>query len=124
PAGGFSGRARSPVLESSGGCTPFVAGRECAAYPASTEHLGHDTCEGSMRTPHRRLDSHTRPLLTLLEDRSLPTAGLAVNLSGGILRVTDYHAADTIAVHQTASGIVLDAAGDHQTYAGVSRVLI
>jgi hypothetical protein len=77
-----------------------------------------------MRNPRRRCDGHARPLLTLLEDRTVPTAGLSVNFSGGILRVTDYRAADTIAVHQTASGVVLDAAGDHQVYSAVARVLL
>ncbi|HEY1381222.1 MAG TPA: C2 family cysteine protease [Gemmataceae bacterium] len=77
-----------------------------------------------MRTPRTRSARSARLLLTPLEDRTVPTAGLAVTFSGGILRVTDWRPGDTVAVHQMTSGVTLDAAGGHQTFAGVGRVLL
>jgi hypothetical protein len=77
-----------------------------------------------MRKPYRRLARFARLILTRLEDRTTPTAGLSVSLSGGILRITDYLAADAIAVHQSTTGVTLDAAGDHLSYAGVTRVML
>jgi hypothetical protein len=61
-------------------------------------------------------------LLTSLEDRSLPTAGLSESLASGVLKVTDWRAGDTITIHQAASGITVDAGADEQTFAGVNRV--
>lgn len=77
-----------------------------------------------MRTLPRRTARTARLLLTPLEDRLAPVAGLTVSLSGGILRITDYRVSDTVLVHQTQAGINLDAAGDHQVYAGVTRVIL
>jgi hypothetical protein len=87
-------------------------------------HLGNDTCEGFMRQPRSRFARFFRLLLTPLEDRTVPTAGLTTSLSNSILRVTDYLAADTIIVHQTASGITLNAAGTQQSFTAVSRVML
>ncbi|HEX4592378.1 MAG TPA: hypothetical protein VH120_20780, partial [Gemmataceae bacterium] len=68
-----------------------------------------------MRPPHSRFTRYIRLLLTSLEDRSLPTAGLSESLAGGALRVTDWRPGDVITVHQTLNGINLDAGSDHQT---------
>jgi hypothetical protein len=62
--------------------------------------------------------------LTPLEDRTLPATGLSVSLTGGVLRVNDWRAGDTIVVRQTASGVVLSAAGEQQTYGAVTRVIL
>src|SRR3954447_23799970 len=77
-----------------------------------------------MRTPRTRSARSARLLLTPLEDRTAPAAGLAVTVGGGVLRVTDWRRGDAVAVHQMTSGVTLDAAGDHQTFAGVTRVLL
>src|SRR5947209_5154164 len=77
-----------------------------------------------MRPPHSRFTRYIRLLLTSLEDRSLPTAGLSESLAGGVLRVTDWRPGDAIIVHQTVNGITLDAGSDHQTFSAVNRVLL
>src|SRR5947199_5650667 len=61
--------------------------------------------------------------LTPLEDRTLPASGVAASLSGGILRVNDYKAADSLFIRQTPTGITLDATDTHQVYTGVTRVI-
>jgi hypothetical protein len=63
--------------------------------------------------------------LTPLEDRTLPATGLSVSLgSDGILRVADWRAGDSVAVHQTVASVVLDATGYEQTFTGVTRVFV
>jgi hypothetical protein len=75
-----------------------------------------------MRPPQNRPERYLRLLLTSLEDRSLPTAGLSESLAGGVLKVTDWRAADTITIHQTTTGVTVDAGTDEQSFAGVNRV--
>jgi hypothetical protein len=77
-----------------------------------------------MRPPRTRFTRYFHLLLTPLEDRSVPSAGLSTSISGGILRVTDWRAGDALAVHQTAAGITLDAGADHQSFTAVSRVML
>jgi hypothetical protein len=77
-----------------------------------------------MRPPRSRFARFFRPLLTPLEDRSLPSAGLSTTVSGGILRVTDWRAGEAITVHQTPAGVTLDAGPDHQTFSAISRVML
>ena len=61
--------------------------------------------------------------LTPLEDRTLPTSGVTASLSGGILRVTDRAAADTLVLHQTPAGITVTATDTNQAYTGVTQVM-
>jgi hypothetical protein len=77
-----------------------------------------------MRPPRTRFSRFFRLLLTPLEDRAVPTAGLSTSVSGGVLRVTDWRAGDALVVHQTTAGVTLDAGTDHQTFSAVSRVLL
>jgi hypothetical protein len=62
--------------------------------------------------------------LTPLEDRTLPTSGVVASLSSGILRVTDYKAADALILHQTPTGVTVDATDTHQVFTAVSRVTV
>ncbi|HEY1381223.1 MAG TPA: C2 family cysteine protease [Gemmataceae bacterium] len=62
--------------------------------------------------------------LTPLEDRTLPASGVAASLSSGLLRITDYKAADALVLHQTPTGVTVDATDTHQVYTGVSRVTV
>jgi hypothetical protein len=77
-----------------------------------------------MRPPRSQYDRYIRLLLTALEERSLPTAGLSESLANGVLRVTDYRAGDAVAVHQTISGVTVDAGSDHQSFAAVNCVIL
>ncbi len=77
-----------------------------------------------MRQPRPDSARFARLLLTPLEDRTAPAAGLAVSFSGGILRVTDWRPGDAVAVHQTTGGVTLDSGAGSQSFAGVSRVLL
>ncbi len=61
--------------------------------------------------------------LTPLEDRTLPTSGVTASLSGGILRVTDRAAADTLVLQQTPTGITVTATDTNQVYTGVTQVM-
>src|SRR5207237_5371322 len=60
--------------------------------------------------------------LTPLEDRTLPSSGVVASLTSGILRITDYKAADALVLHQTPTGVTVDATDTHQVFVGVSRV--
>src|SRR5438105_4742915 len=62
--------------------------------------------------------------LTPLEDRTLPASGVAASVSSGLLRITDYKAADALVLHQTPTGVTVDAIDTHQVYTGVSRVTV
>ncbi len=64
------------------------------------------------------------PRLHSLEDRTLPASGLSTSLSGGVLRVTDWQPADTVALHQTPAGVTLDAAGTEKVFTGVARITV
>jgi hypothetical protein len=77
-----------------------------------------------MRPPRSRFARCFRLLLTPLEDRSVPTTGLSTSLSGGILRITDWQAADAIVVHQTTAGITLNVGANQQSFTAVSRVML
>ena len=77
-----------------------------------------------MRPPRSRFARYFRLLLTHLEDRAVPATGLSTSLSAGVLRVTDWQAGDTVVVHQTASGVTLNAGAAQQTFTTVSRVLL
>jgi hypothetical protein len=65
----------------------------------------------------------TRLRLTSLEDRTLPASGVSASLSGGVLNINDYKAADTLIIRQTPTGVTLDAADTHQVYTGVTRIV-
>ncbi len=77
-----------------------------------------------MRPPRSRFTRYFHLLLTPLEDRAVPTTGLSTSLSGGILRVTDWQAGDTVTVYQTPAGITLDPGANQQTFTAVSRVML
>src|SRR5947209_11839733 len=62
--------------------------------------------------------------LTPLEDRTLPTSGVVASLSSGVLRLTDYKAADALVLHQTPSGVTVTATDTNQTYTGVTRMTV
>src|SRR5581483_9657791 len=62
--------------------------------------------------------------LTPLEDRTAPASGVVAAMSGTDLRVVDWMQGDTLAVHQTPSGVTLDATDTHLAYVGVGRVVL
>jgi hypothetical protein len=61
--------------------------------------------------------------LTPLEDRTLPTSGVTASLSGGILRITDRAAADTLVVQQTPTGVTVTATGVNQAFTAVNQIM-
>ena len=75
--------------------------------------------------PQQRTRIRPRSILRLtrLEDRTVP-AGASLSLTGGVLRVTDWTPADTVAIHQTAAGVTVTAAGAQQAFTAVSRVWV
>ena len=77
-----------------------------------------------MRPPRSRFTRYFRLLLTPLEDRAVPTTGLSESLSGGVLRITDWRANDTIVVHQSTSGVTVNAGSDQETFSAVGRVML
>src|SRR4051794_27644317 len=62
--------------------------------------------------------------LTPLEDRTLPASGVSAGLSNGILRLTDYKAADMLVVHQTPTGVAVTAIDTNLSYTAVTRVML
>ena len=61
--------------------------------------------------------------LTPLEDRTLPASSVTASLSGGILRVVDRAAGDTLVLHQTPTGITVTATDTNQSYPAVTQVM-
>jgi hypothetical protein len=49
---------------------------------------------------------------------------VAASLSGGILRITDYKAADSLVLRQTPSGVSITATDTNQVYTAVTRVTL
>src|SRR5688500_10630752 len=68
--------------------------------------------------PSRKLE------LLPLEDRTLPAAGVAASLRGGVLTVTGTEGADTVVVRQTDRGVTVDANGQKLAFANVGRVTV
>src|SRR5947209_7472118 len=62
--------------------------------------------------------------LVTLEECTLPATGLTAGVSGGVLRVTDWRAGDTLILRQTASTVAVDAAGEQRVFAGVRQVSV
>jgi hypothetical protein len=60
--------------------------------------------------------------LTPLEDRTLPTSGVAATLSGGVLGIVDYKASDTLIIRQTPTGVTVTATDTNLTFTSVTRV--
>jgi hypothetical protein len=68
---------------------------------------------------------HRRLRVEPLEDRSLPSAGVAANLRNGVLSVIDTNRSDTIVVRQTgAHAVTLDAGGRRLVFVGVQGVSV
>jgi hypothetical protein len=49
---------------------------------------------------------------------------VAASLSGGILRINDYKAGDTMFLRQTPTGVTIDATDTHQVFTAVARVTL
>ncbi len=62
--------------------------------------------------------------LTPLEDRTLPASGISASLSSGVLRAIDYKAGDAVILHQTPTGVTVDATDTHLVFTGVTRVAL
>jgi hypothetical protein len=62
--------------------------------------------------------------LTPLEDRTLPASAVVASLNAGILRISDYQAADALVLRQSPTAVTVDATNTHLVYAGVNRMTL